>query len=176
MLDDETPRAQHLTPDCTYCEGLYQNYLNSVCRLLIVTENKLTIGVNQIALFQLLRGNFGSISNRYCILKLDLYDKTTYKTKDKNLVWNQYTLFESSGFIRSDCRSPSVKTYANKRTLLEEKYWRTVGSNQQPLDYSPNAFPPELRRLIGKVGYKLLLILYCAANTYNVTPHCIPMR
>ena len=37
--------------------------------------------------------------------------KTTYKyTKDKNLVWNQYTLFDLSRFIHSDCGSSPVKT------------------------------------------------------------------
>ena len=30
------------------------------------------------------------------MLKLDLFDKKNYKyTKDKNLVWNQYTLIDS---------------------------------------------------------------------------------
>ena len=39
-------------------------------------------------------------------LKLDLYDKTTYKyTQEKNLVSNQYTLFDSSRFSHSDCGS-----------------------------------------------------------------------
>ena len=48
--------------------------------------------------------------------------KTTYKyNKDKNLVWNQYTLLDSLRFIHSECGSSPVKTYANKRTLLEEK-------------------------------------------------------
>ena len=56
------------------------------------------------------------------ILKLDLYEKTSYKyTQDKNLVWNQYTLFDSSRFSHSVCGSSPVKTCANKRTLLEEK-------------------------------------------------------
>ena len=45
------------------------------------------------------------------------------KTKDKNLVSNQYTLlvFDLSRFSHSDSGSSTVKTYANKRTLLEEK-------------------------------------------------------
>ena len=48
--------------------------------------------------------------------------KTTYKyTKDKNLVWNQYTLFDSSCFIHSECGSSPAQTCTNKRTLLEEK-------------------------------------------------------
>ena len=55
-------------------------------------------------------------------LKLDLYDKTTYKyTKDKNLAWNKYTLFDSLRFNHSNCGSPPVKTYVNKQSLLEEK-------------------------------------------------------
>ena len=55
-------------------------------------------------------------------LKLDLYDKTTYKyTKDKNLARNQYTLFDSLRFNHSYCGSPPEKTYANKQSLLEEK-------------------------------------------------------
>ena len=38
--------------------------------------------------------------------------KTTDKyTKDKNLVSNQYTLFDSSHFIHSDSGSSHVKTY-----------------------------------------------------------------
>ena len=48
--------------------------------------------------------------------------KTTYKyTKDKNLAWKQYTLFDSLRFNHSNCGSPPVKTYANKQSLLEEK-------------------------------------------------------
>ena len=44
-------------------------------------------------------------------LKLDLYDKTTNKyTKDKNLAWNQYSLFDSLSFNHSNCGSPFVKT------------------------------------------------------------------
>ena len=35
--------------------------------------------------------------------------KTTYKyTKDKNLVWNQYILFDSLRFIPSECGSSPV--------------------------------------------------------------------
>ena len=48
--------------------------------------------------------------------------KTTYKyTQDKNIVWNQYTLFDSSRFSHSDSGSAPVKTCANKRTFLKEK-------------------------------------------------------
>ena len=47
--------------------------------------------------------------------------KTTDKyTKDKNLVWNQYTLIDSPRFSHSDCGSSSVKAYADKRIWLEE--------------------------------------------------------
>ena len=63
--------------------------------------------------------------------------------------------------------------YANKRTLLVEKKRRTVGSNQQPLNYSQNDFHTELDILIGRVGFKLLLILYSAIVSYNVTRHCV---
>ena len=35
----------------------------------------------------------------------------------------------------------------------KKKYWHTVGSNQQPLDYCPNVLPTELRRQIGRVGF-----------------------
>ena len=74
----------------------------------------------------------------------------------------------------SNTRSMSapVKTYANNQPLLEEKSWHTVGSNQQPLDYSPFAIQTELRRTICRVGFKLLLILYNAIVSYNVTRHC----
>ena len=61
---------------------------------------------------------------------------------------NQYTQFGQSRFSHSDYGSPPVKTYANKRKLLEEKQWRTVGSNQQPLNYRSFALTTELRRLL----------------------------
>ena len=64
--------------------------------------------------------------------------------------------------------------YANRRTLLEEKKWRTVGSNQQPLDSKPNALPTELSREICGVGFKLLL--HSAIYSYNVTHHCRTAR
>ena len=44
-----------------------------------------------------------------------------------------------------------------------------MDSNQQPLDYSPNAFPTELRKQLGRVGRKLLLVLYSAIVSYKVT-------
>ena len=92
--------------------------------------------------------------------------KATYKyTKDKNLVWNQYTLFDSLRFIHSECGSSPVQTCANKRTLLEKIVF-TAGSNQRPLDYKSNAFPTELGGLICKVGFKHLL--YSAIYSYNV--------
>ena len=47
-------------------------------------------------------------------------------------------------FISFYFGSPPVKTYAHKRTLLAEKYWRTMGSNPQSLDHRPNALPTEL--------------------------------
>ena len=48
--------------------------------------------------------------------------KTTYKyTQYKNLVWNQYTQYDSPRFSHSDRGSSPVKTCVNKRTLLEEK-------------------------------------------------------
>ena len=46
---------------------------------------------------------------------------------------------------------------ANRRILLEEKMWRTVGSNQQPLDSKSNALPTALPRKICEVGFKQLL-------------------
>ena len=85
-------------------------------------------------------------------------------------LYNQYTLFDSSRFSHSDCWSSPVM-YANKRTLLEDKEWHTVGSSQQPSDYSPNAFPTELRRKICGVGF--LLILHSAIVSANVTYHCV---
>ena len=48
-----------------------------------------------------------------------------------------------------------------------------MGSNQQPLDYRPFAFPTEPRRLILRVEFKLLLILYSAIYSYNVSHHRI---
>ena len=55
------------------------------------------------------------------ILKLDFYVKITYKlTADKNIVSNQYTLFDSTRFSHSDFGYSHVKTYANSWTLLEE--------------------------------------------------------
>ena len=45
--------------------------------------------------------------------------KTTYKhTEDKNLVWNQYTLFDSPRSSHSDPWSSPVKTYTNKRNIV----------------------------------------------------------
>ena len=47
-----------------------------------------------------------------------------------------------------------------------------MGSNQQPQDYIPNAFPTELHREICRVEFKLLLysvILY----SYDVTRHYV---
>ena len=49
--------------------------------------------------------------------------KTTYKyTKDKNLVWNQYTLFDLLRFILSAGLHLYKFTCANKQTFLEEKF------------------------------------------------------
>ena len=95
------------------------------------------------------------------------YKQPTNKLKTR--ISNQYTLFDSSRFSHSDCGTSPEKTYVNKRTLLEEKYWRKVGSNQQPLDHRPFAFPTELRRLICRLGFKLLLILHCIAHGMMVT-------
>ena len=98
--------------------------------------------------------------------------KTTYKyTQDKNLVSNQYTLFYLSRFSHSDCGSSPVKTSANKQTLLEEKEWFTVGSNQQPLGYKSNTFSTGLGGLICRVGFKLLL--YSAIYSYNAFRYCV---
>ena len=47
-------------------------------------------------------------------LKLDFYDLN----KDKNLVSNQYTLFDSSRVSHSDCGSPNLNSYANKQNVL----------------------------------------------------------
>ena len=59
LLDDGTSHAHYLTPDCTWREGFFQNYLLSICRLFIVTECKFTITVTQSALLQLLKGITG---------------------------------------------------------------------------------------------------------------------
>ena len=51
----------------------------------------------------------------------------------------------------------------------KKKLWRKVGANQQPLDYSPNAYQTKLRREICKVGFIFLLILYGAkVSIYGV--------
>ena len=48
--------------------------------------------------------------------------KTTYKhTEDKNLVWNQYTLFDSSRIIHSDCGSSPFKDVCQQANMLGEK-------------------------------------------------------
>ena len=58
----------------------------------------------------LLLFSFEVNNKRHLSLKLDLCNKNNLqKTKDKNLVWNQYTLFDSSRFIHSDCESSPVK-------------------------------------------------------------------
>ena len=41
--------------------------------------------------------------------------------------------------------------------MLEEKEWRTMGSNQQPLDSKSNALPTALPRKICETGFKQLL-------------------
>ena len=82
----------------------------------------------------------------YFSLKLDLYDLNNYKyAKDKNHV-KKYTLFHSLRFSHSNCVSPPVKTYVNKRTSLGRKLWRTVGSNQQSPDHRSSILPTELYR------------------------------
>ena len=66
--------------------------------------------------------SWSTIEEKAASLKLDFYDKKPFKyTKDKNLVWNQYTLFDSPRFIYSECGSSPVQTCTNKRTLFEEK-------------------------------------------------------
>ena len=73
--------------------------------------------------------------------KLDLCDKTTYKyTKDKNLVWNQYTLFDSSRFIHSDCWSSTVKM----AMPTGEHYWKKNSS--APCARTSNLWIPSLTR------------------------------
>ena len=53
-LDDITSYA--CTPDCTFCNGFYQNYLQLyLCVFFFSTEYKFTINVTQFALFQVLR-------------------------------------------------------------------------------------------------------------------------
>ena len=108
-------------------------------------------------------------------LKLDLYDKTTYKyTKDKNLVWNQYTLFDSSRFIYSDCRSSPVKMYMP----TSEHCWKKNRGAQWVR--TSNLW------ITGLTCYQLSYIrkyvewdfnFYCTvlyiATLYNVTPHCV---
>ena len=42
-----------------------------------------------------------------------------------------------------------------KQTLLEEKHWRTAGSNQQSLDHRPNALPTEMCQPIRSTGFNL---------------------
>ena len=46
--------------------------------------------------------------------------KQNIPIKDKNLVSNQYTLFDSSYLSHSDYGSSPVKTCAKKRTLFKE--------------------------------------------------------
>ena len=84
-------------------------------------------------------------------LKLDLYDKNNVH---KNLVSNQYTLFDSSRFSHSNFGSSPAKTYVHKRTLLEENKAHG-GLNQQPLYNRSIDFPKELRRLIFRVVFQL---------------------
>ena len=63
------------------------------------------------------------------------------------------TVFDLSRFIHSDCGSPTVKTYASKRTLLEEKYCRTLRSNQEPFDQRHYALSIEICRLMRCTGF-----------------------
>ena len=91
------------------------------------------------------------------------------------------TFFYSLRFSHADCWS-AVKTYANKKTLIEEKYWRTVGSNQLSF---PSALPTELLRMIWRadfnfyinctarylliIEYPLVLSRFCSYNSLNLT-------
>ena len=53
LLDDRTLRAHYLTPDFTLCGGFFQNYLHSVCWLILfnISEYKFTIiTISQFAL------------------------------------------------------------------------------------------------------------------------------
>ena len=42
------------------------------------------------------------------------------KTKDETLIWNKYSIFDSSFLCHSECGSLTLKTYAYKRIMLEE--------------------------------------------------------
>ena len=76
--------------------------------------------------------------------------KTTYKlTKDKNLVWNQYTLFDSSRFIHSDCESSPVKM----AMPTGEHCWKKNSG-------APGARTSNLRSF----GFQVLHALHCAAS------------
>ena len=64
------------------------------------------------------------------------------------LVSNQDTQFYSSRFFYSYYASSTVKMYANKPILVEEKYRIPMGSKQQPYDLRPNVLTHELFRLL----------------------------
>ena len=72
-----------------------------------------------------------------------------------SLASNQYTLFDSSLFSHFDCGSPTVKTYADKRTLLVEKCRRTARSSQQLLNHRPSPLPTDLCLPIRSTGFNL---------------------
>ena len=77
MLDNGTSHAHHLTPDCTCCEGFYQNFYYSFRRLFIVTEYKFTITVTQFASFHLSWGSSCSIYYKLVILVLYFHARIT---------------------------------------------------------------------------------------------------
>ena len=60
--------------------------------------------------------------------------KTTYKyTKDKNPVSNQYTLFDSSRFSRSDCGSPPCKNICQQANIVGRKIVAHSGIETAPV-------------------------------------------
>ena len=66
------------------------------------------------------------------------------KQPDKNLVSNQYTLFDLSRFIHSDCGSSPVKMYTSEH-CLKKNSCAQLARNSNPWITVQNVFPTELR-------------------------------
>ena len=79
--------------------------------------------------FIIVEGSSPNVSERGCSnyyhLNINIFKAGPFDInntlKIRILSQNQFTCFDLSRFSHSVCGSPTVKTYANKRTLLEEK-------------------------------------------------------
>ena len=92
---------------------------------------------------------------------------TKLVSKTKNLVWNQYTLFDSSRFIYSDCESSPVKMAMPTGEHCWKKnsgapWARTSNLRSFWIDSKSNALSTALSRKICELGFK-----HCTVHRYS---------